>query len=54
MKSRKIVLTYLFTEQQWRNRQEQIYVQSWWGEEGEGEMKGNSIMETYTLTYVNR
>ena len=25
-----------------------------WGGEGEGEMNGESSMEAYTLTYVNR
>ena len=25
-----------------------------WGEEGEGEMNGESSMEAYTLTYVKR
>ena len=25
-----------------------------WGDEGEGEMSGESSMEAYTLTYVNR
>ena len=25
-----------------------------WGEEGEGEINGESSMDSYTLTYVNR
>ena len=46
MESRKMVLKYLFTGQQWRNRhREQIYGH---GERGEGsEMYGKSNMETY-------
>ena len=54
MESRKIVLMYLFTENQRRNRHEQTNGQSGWGEQGKGEMNEDSIMETYTLTYVNR
>ena len=49
-----MVLTNLFTEQQWRLRhREQAYGQGW-GEEGEGETNGESSMEACTLTYVNR
>ena len=46
MESRQTVLKNLLTEQQWRNRQrEQTYGH---GERGrEGEMYGNSNMETY-------
>ena len=44
MESRKMVLMHLFTRQQWRNR-EQTYGH---GEKrAEGEMYGNSNMETY-------
>ena len=44
MESRKMVLMHLFTGQQWRNR-EQTYGH---GEKrAEGEMYGNSNMETY-------
>ena len=47
MESRKMVLKNLFTGHQWRNRhREQIYGH---GErKGEGEMYGESNMETYT------
>ena len=46
MKSRKIVQKNLFTGQQWRNRhREQTYGHGKRG--GEGEMYGNSNMETY-------
>ena len=44
MESRKTVLKNLFTEQQWRNR-EQTYGHGERG--GEGEMYGKSNMETY-------
>ena len=54
MESRGMVLTNLFTEQQWRLRhREQAYGQGW-GEEGEGELNGESSMEPSTLTHVNR
>ena len=45
-----MVLTNLFAEQQWscRHREET------WGEEGEGKMNAESIVDTYTLTHVNR
>ena len=48
MESRKMVLKNLFTGQQWRNRhREQTYGQ---GErEGEGDMYGESNMETYII-----
>ena len=42
MESRKMVLKNLFTGQQWRNRQ-RIDLWTW----GEGEMYGESNMETY-------
>ena len=46
MESRKIVMNNLFTGQQWRNRhREQTYLHGERG--GEGEMYGNSNMETY-------
>ena len=46
MESRKMVLMNLFAGQQWRNR-EQTYGHSSVGrEEGEGEMYGESNMET--------
>ena len=46
MESRKMILKYLFTGQQWRNRhREQTYGH---GERGaEGEMYGKSNMETH-------
>ena len=40
----------LFTEQQWRYR----LMDKGEGEEGEGEMNGESSMDAYTLTYVKR
>ena len=46
MESRKIVLKILFTGQQWQNRhKEQTYAHGERG--GEGEMYGESNMETY-------
>ena len=46
MESRKMVLQYLFTGQQWRNRhREQTYGHGERG--GEGAMYGKSTMETY-------
>ena len=46
MESRKMVLKNLFIGQKWRNRhREQTYGHG--GREGEGEMYGNSNMETY-------
>ena len=42
MESRKMALKNLFTGQQWRNRQ-RIDLWTW----GEGEMYGESNMETY-------
>ena len=49
MKSRKIVLKNLFTGQQWRNtHREQTCGDGERG--GEGEMYGNSNMETYITT----
>ena len=54
MESREMVRTNLFIEQQRRCRhREQAYGQGW-GEEGEGEMNGESSKEACTLTYVNR
>ena len=48
MESRKMVLINLFAGQQWRNRQkEQTYGHAGLGEEEEGEMYGESNMETY-------
>ena len=48
MKSRKMVLINLFARQQWRNRhREQTYGHGVGEEEGEGEMYGESNMETY-------
>ena len=43
MDSRKMVLMNLFARQQWRNRQNTLGK----GEEGEGEMHGESNLETY-------
>ena len=45
-----MVLMNLFTEQQWRYR----LMDKGGGEEGEGEMNGESRMDAYILTYVNR
>ena len=46
MESRKMVLKNLFAGQQWRNRhREQTYGHEEMG--GEGEMQGESHMETY-------
>ena len=52
MESRKMVLMNLFAGQQWRHRhREQTYGPDK-GEEGEGEMNGESSMEAYTLPYI--
>ena len=49
-RSRKMVLKNLFTRQQWRNRhREQTYGRGEKG--GEGEMYGESNMETYISIY---
>ena len=45
-----MVLMNLFTEQQWRYR----LMDKGEGEEGEGEMNGESRMDAYIVTYVNR
>ena len=45
-----MVLMNLFTEQQWRYR----LMDKGGREEGEGEMNGESRMDAYILTYVNR
>ena len=45
-----MVVMNLFARQQWKNRhREQTYGHKAWGEEGEGEMYGESNMETYTI-----
>ena len=50
MEFRKMVLKNLFAVQQWRNRyREQTYGQG--GRGGEGEMYGESNMETYITIY---
>ena len=50
MGSRKMVLKNLFAGQQWRNRyREQIYGHGERG--GEGELYGESNMETYITIY---
>ena len=47
------VLTNLFAGQPWRPRhREHLWTRV--GEEGEGEMSGESSREAYTGTYVNR
>ena len=47
MESRKVVLKNVFARHQWRNRhREQTYGHTG-GEEGEGEMCGESNVETY-------
>ena len=52
MESRKIVLMKLFSGQQWRHiYREQTYGHGE-GEEREGEMCGESDMESNTLPYV--
>ena len=52
MESRKMIRTNLFVGQHWRLRhREQIYGHGV-AREGEGEMNGQSSMETYTLPYV--
>ena len=51
MKSRKVVLINLFAGQRWRHRHgEQTFGQGR-GEEGEGEMNGDSSMGAYTLPH---
>ena len=42
-----MVLKNLFTGQQWRNRHREQTFRHGVGEEGEGEMYGESNMETY-------
>ena len=44
----------LFAEQQWRCRHREQLMDKGGGEQGEGEMNGDSSMDAYTLTYVNR
>ena len=52
MESRKMVLMNSFAGQQWRNRhREQTYGHRGGGEEGEGEMYGESNTETYITIY---
>ena len=49
VESRKMVLMTVISEQQWRHRhREHTCGHSWRGEEGEGEMCGESSMETHT------
>ena len=54
MESRKMVRMNLFAGLQWRRRhREQTYGHGV-AREGEGEMNGQSSMETYTLPYVQQ
>ena len=45
MESRKMILKNLFTEQQWRPRHTERTMDKGVGEEGDGEMNGESSME---------
>ena len=47
MDSRKTVLMNLFSGQQWRNRHREQTYRLGGGEEGEGELRGESNLETY-------
>ena len=49
-----MVLTNLFAEQQWRCRHREQLMDKGGGEQGEGEMNGNSSMDAYTLTRVKQ
>ena len=51
MESRRMVLKDLFAEQQWRHRENRLMDK---GGGEKGEMNGESSMEAYTPTYVNR
>ena len=42
----------MFAEQQWRQNIENTLMNKGGGEEGEGEIDGESSMDAYTLTYV--
>ena len=44
----------LFAEQQWRHRHREETSDKGGEEEGKGEINGESIVEAYTVTYVNR
>ena len=48
-----MILMNLFTEEQWGHRHREQTFRQGWGEEREGETKGESSMEGYTL-YVSR
>ena len=48
MESKKMVLLNLFSGQQWRNRHREQTMDMRGGEEGEGEMYGESSMEIYS------
>ena len=48
-----MVLKDLFAEQQWRHRENRL-MDKGGGEEGEGEINGESSMDAFILTYVNR
>ena len=43
----------MFAVQQWRQNIENTLMNKGGGEEGEGEIDGESSMDAYTLTYVN-
>ena len=47
MESREMALMNLFSGQQWRKRHREQTYGRWGGEEGEGEMYGESNMEIY-------
>ena len=54
MESRKIVLMTVFVGQQWicRCEEQTLRTRVGWGEEGKGEMNGESSMDANTLPYV--
>ena len=54
MESRRMALMNLFAEQQWRHRHREETSDKGGEEEGKGEINGESIVEAYTVTYVNR
>ena len=62
IESKRMVLTNLFAEQQWRckHRETDLWTSAnrlmdkWGEEEKEGEINADSSMDAYTLRYVNR
>ena len=49
-----MVLVNVCREQQWRHRHREQTWRQGWEEEEKGGINGESIMEAYTVTFVNR